>query len=263
VIIYIFGEGFDLPKLNGVCFAENMDSIVRIIQCALRASRLEEGNILKKAYMLIPTVDHDDFYETSASYNKIRTIIGNFANVDENISERLVVNTLTKRKDKRGPKTSGRGDDVLYFENSDLELKKLKLRLRKSKDLTSKLSMEEEEYIFYKALLKQHNIKNKREYDEFVHEDKKDDIERYFKQKGVWPENGWYGLLSIDTSKYPSSKDEWKRVCQEKNIKSMEEYKTYCEQLDSDLPSEPDKLYHKEWTSSIEVELGIIRPRRR
>ena len=122
--------------------------------------------------------------------------------------------------------------------------------------------MEEEEYIFYKALLKQHNIKNKREYDEFVHEDKKDDIERYFKQKGVWPENGmvWFAILTQVSIHHQRTNGS---ACQEKNIKSMEEYKTYCEQLDSDLPSEPDKLYHKEWTSSIEVELGIIRPRRR
>jgi len=261
--VFIFGEGFDLPKLNGVCFTENMVSVIRIIQCALRASRIEKGNILKMAYMLIPTVDHDDFYEDSTSHKKIRTIIGNLANVDENISERIIVNTLTKRKDKRGQKTPGRGDDVFDFENSDFELTKLRLRLRGSKDLKSKLSMEEEEYIFYKALLKEHDIKSKREYDDFVHEDKKDDIEGYFKLKVVWPDNGWYDLLSIDTSKYPSIKDEWKRVCKEKNIKSMEEYKTYCEKPDSDLPSEPDKLYHKEWTSSIEVELGISRPRRR
>ena len=33
--VFIFGEGFDLQKLNGVCFAENMVSIIRIIQCAL------------------------------------------------------------------------------------------------------------------------------------------------------------------------------------------------------------------------------------
>ena len=261
--VFIFGEGFDLPKLNGVCFAENMVSIIRIIQCALRASRIEKGNILKMAHMLIPTVDHDDFYEDSTSHKKIRTIVGNLANVDENISERLIVNTLTKRKDKRGQKTPGRGDDVFDFENSDFELTKLRLRLRMSKDLKSKLSMEQEEYNFHKALLKEHNVKSKREYDDFVHEDKKDDIEGYFKQNGVWPDSGWYDLLSIDTSMYPTSKDEWKRICKEKNIKSMEEYKTYCEQPDSDLPSEPDKLYHKEWMSSIEVELGISRPRRR
>ena len=189
--------------------------------------------------------------------------------MDENIDERLFVNTLTRRE----PQTEldidkwavgGNVVDEAYdFRNDDLELRRLRLRLRRSQDLKSKLSMEEEEYIFYKALLKEHNITSKAKYDRFVHDDKKDDIEGYFKQKGVWPDDGWYGLLSIDTSMYPSSKDEWKRACKDKNIKSMAEYKRYCEQPNSDLPSEPDKLYHKEWISSIEIELGISKPRRR
>jgi superfamily II DNA or RNA helicase len=267
--VYIFGEGFNLPKLNGVCFVENMVSIIRIIQCALRSARIERGNPNKISYLLVPFIDHGDFNEENASHKKVRTIVSNLGNVDENIDERLFVNTLTRTE----PQTERHNhnlafggnvvDEAYDFRNDDLELRRLRLRLRRSKHLKSKLSMEEEEYIYYKSLLKEHNIKSKREYDDFVHEDKKDDIERYFKQKGVWPDKGWYDLLTIDTSKYPSSKDEWKRVCQEKNIKSMEEYKTYCEQQDSDLPSEPDKLYHKEWTSSIEVELGISKPRRR
>ena len=264
--VYIFGEGFNLPKLNGVCFVENMDSVIRIIQCALRSARIERGNPNKKSYLLIPFIDNDDFNEENTSHKKIRTIISNLGNVDENIDERLFVNTLTKKKNeppkdknlKKNPK-----EEAYDFRNDDLELRRLRLRLRRSKDLKSKLSMEEEEYIFYKELLKEHNVKSKREYDDFVHKDKKDDIEKYFKQKGVWPDKGWYDLLSIDTSMYPTTKDEWKRACKEKNIKSMVEYKTYCEQPDSDLPSEPDKLYHKEWTSSIEVELGISKPRRR
>jgi superfamily II DNA or RNA helicase len=260
--VYIFGEGFNLPKLNGVCFVENMVSIIRIIQCALRSARIERGNPNKVSYLLVPFIDHDDFNEDNTSHKKVRTIISNLGNVDENIDERLFVNTLTKTKNKP-TKDKNLNEEAYDFRNDDLELRRLRLRLRRSKDLKSKLSMEEEEYIFYKALLKEHNVKSKREYDEFVHEDKKDDIEKYFKSKGVWPDKGWYDLLSIDTSMYPTTKDEWKRMCEEKNIKSMVEYKTYCEQPDSDLPSEPDKLYHKEWTSSIEVELGISRPRRR
>lgn len=260
--VYIFGEGFNLPKLNGVCFVENMVSIIRIIQCALRSARIERGNPNKISYLLIPFIDHDDFNEENTSHKKVRTIVSNLGNVDENIDERLCVNTLTKKKNK--PTNPEKPPEEAYdFRNDDLELRRLRLRLRRSKDLKSKLSMEEEEYIFYKALLKEHNVNSKREYDDFVHEDKKNDSERYFKKNGVWPDKGWYDLLSIDTIKYPSSKNEWKRVCKEKNIKNMEEYKTYCEQPDSDLPSEPDKLYHKEWTSSIEVELGISRPRRR
>lgn len=266
--VYIFGEGFNLPKLNGVCFVENMVSIIRIIQCALRSARIDRGNPNKISYLLIPFIDHDDFNQENPSHKKVRTIVSNLGNVDENIDERLFVNTLTKKRIPNGRDNDNgpaeeQEEEAYDFRNDDLELRRLRLRLRRSKDLESKLSMEEEEYIFYKALLKQHDIKSKREYDDFVHEDKKDDIERYFKSKGVWPDKGWYDLLSIDTSMYPASKDEWKRVCREKNIKSMEEYKTYCDQPDSDLPSEPDKLYHKEWTSSIEVELGISRPRRR
>ena len=267
--VYIFGEGFNLPKLNGVCFVENMVSIIRIIQCALRSARIERGNPNKKSYLLVPFIDHDDFNEENASHKKVRSIVSNLGNVDENIDERLFVNTLTRREpganrdNDNNPAEEQVEDEAYDFRNDNLELRRLRLRLRRSKDLKSKLSMEEEEYIFQKALLYQNNVKSKCEYDDFVHEDKKDDIERYFKSKGVWPDKGWYDLLSIDTSMYPTTKDEWKRVCQEKNIKSMEEYKTYCEQPNSDLPSEPDKLYHKEWTSSIEVELGISKPRRR
>lgn len=263
--VYIFGEGFNLPKLNGVCFVENMVSVIRIIQCALRSARIEIGNPNKISYLLVPFIDHDDFNEDNASHKKVRSIVSNLGNVDENIGERLFVNTLTSTKTKRNhdADSAKEQDDSYDFDNDDLELRRLRLRLRRSKDLKSKLSMEEEEYIFHQALLKEHNIKSKREYDDFDHEDKKDNIERYFKSNGVWPDNGWYDLLSIDTSMYPASKDIWKRMCKEKNIKSMTEYKTYCDQPDSDLPSEPDKLYHKEWTSSIEVELGISRPRRR
>ena len=220
--VYIFGEGFNLPKLNGVCFAENMVSTIRIIQCALRASRLDFSNNSKVAYILIPTVDHDDFYETSASHNKIRTIIGNLANVDENISERLMVNRLFNKKEKRGSNAFGRGD-VLDFENSDFELWNLRLRLRKSKDLKSKLSEEEEKYKEQQALFKENNVKTKSEYEEFEHEEKMLEIEKCFKALGVW--KGWYDLFSIDTSMYPSSKDKWKRVCQEKNILQAIDFK--------------------------------------
>jgi len=173
---------------------------------------------------LIPFIDHDDFNQENTSHKKVRTIISNLGNVDENIDERLFVNTLT-RKEPRTERDNDNGlaeeqeEEAYDFRNDDLELRRLRLRLRRSKDLNSKLSMEEEEYIFHKALLKEHNIKSKREYDDFVHEDKKDDIERYFKQKGVWSDKGWYDLLSIDTSKYPSSKDDWNRVCQKKILK--------------------------------------------
>lgn len=59
--VYIFGEGFDLPKLNGVCIAGNMKSETRIVQYLLRPNRLDFENPNKKAYVIIPYIDTDDW----------------------------------------------------------------------------------------------------------------------------------------------------------------------------------------------------------
>ena len=254
--VYIFGEGFNLPKLNGVCFVENMVSIIRIIQCAMRPCRNDEDNTSKIAYLLVPFIDNDNFNDETNSHKKIRSIVSNLGIEDENIEQRLIVEIVKKYK-KGQPKKPERSHYVL--ENDDLELRRLRLRLRRSKDLKCKMSEEEEEYLYHKAVLQ--NLNSKHEYDSFKYDDKIQDIELYFKKKGVWPDKGWYDLLSIDTSIYPTTKDEWKSKCKEKNIQSMMEYKRYCE-IESDLPLEPDKLY-KDWNSNIETELGITRPRRR
>jgi ERCC4-related helicase len=50
--VYIFGEGFDLPKLNGVTYAENMVSPIRMVQCGLRPNRLDKEKPNKIAYLL-------------------------------------------------------------------------------------------------------------------------------------------------------------------------------------------------------------------
>jgi superfamily II DNA or RNA helicase len=259
--VYIFGEGFNLPKLNGVCFVENMVSTIRIIQCALRPARIDRDNLSKTAYLLIPFIDNNDFNEETNSHKNIRSIISNLGNQDENIEQRLIVNTLTKRKYL--PQINNSHYVRYDLDNEDLELRRLKLRLRRSKDLKSKISEEEEEYLYHKTLLQKQNLKSKQEYDLFEYDDKIKNIEEYFKKKCVWPDKGWYDMLSIDTTNYPSTKEEWKRLCKEKNICSMKDYKEYSERPNSDLPLEPDKLYYKEWNSSIEVEIGIIRPRRR
>lgn len=254
--VYIFGEGFNLPKLNGVCFVENMVSTIRIIQCSMRPCRNDEDNTSKMAYLLVPFIDNDNFNDETNSHKKIRSIVSNLGIEDENIEQRLIVEIVKKYK-KGEQKKPERPHYVL--ENDDLELMRLRLRLRRSKDLKCKMSEEEEEYLYHKAVLQ--NLNSKHEYDLFKYDDKIEDIELYLKKKSVWPDKGWYDLLSIDTSIYPTTKDEWKSKCKEKNIQSMVEYKMYCER-ECDLPLEPDKLY-KDWNSTIETELRITRPRRR
>ena len=55
--VYIFGEGFDCPSLNGVVFSENMESDIRIVQSTLRPNRLDNDFPNKKAYIIIPYID--------------------------------------------------------------------------------------------------------------------------------------------------------------------------------------------------------------
>jgi predicted helicase len=83
--VYIFGEGFDLPKLNGVCIAGNMQSEIRIIQYLLRPNRLDENNPNKKAYIIIPYIDDPESNTNNKSFDTVRHIISQMRNIDEKI----------------------------------------------------------------------------------------------------------------------------------------------------------------------------------
>ena len=95
--VYIFGEGFDLPKLNGVVFGENMESDIRIVQSALRPNRLEKDNPDKIAYIMIPMVDQMEQDEDNHSFSKCRRIITKMGNFDERIKIRIKLATLTAK----------------------------------------------------------------------------------------------------------------------------------------------------------------------
>jgi len=89
--VYIFGEGFDLPKLNGVCIAGNIQSETRIVQYLLRPNRLELGNPNKKAYIVIPYIDTNGCETDKKSYDKVKTILSQMRNIDENIEHKIII----------------------------------------------------------------------------------------------------------------------------------------------------------------------------
>lgn len=260
--VYIFGEGFDLPKLNGVCIAANMQSETRIVQYLLRPNRLEITNPNKKAYIIIPYIDSDDWESENKSYQKVRNIISQMRNIDENIEQKIFV-SITKKEKKQNIKkredTIDYEDDYILEENS-VELNKIKLRLRYSKTLHSKFTEEQDEYNYVRSINESLNINSKKEYFE------KKDIhsnfialpEEYFKSKGVW--NNWYHFIGVDTSKFIQYKQDWITFCKEKNVKKLEEYYLLCEQYDI-LPREPADFY-KDFTN-IPSELNFNRNRRK
>ena len=219
--MYIFGEGFDLPKLNGVCIAGNMQSETRIVQYLLRPNRLESGNPNKKAYVIIPYIDTDEWETENKSYEKVRNIISQMRNVDENIEQKILVSSGKKHKKRRvteGEERKFEYEDYEFEENGS-ELNKIKLRLRYSKALGSKFTEEQDEYNYVRSINSSLNIQSKKEYIERKdsHNNFINSPEEYFKSKGVW--NNWYDFMGVDTSKFIQTKQDWINFCKEKSIK--------------------------------------------
>ena len=259
--VYIFGEGFDCPKLNGVVFAENMDSDIRIVQSTLRPNRLDNNFPNKKAYVIIPYIDTENFItDDDDSFNKCRKIIAKIRIVDEKIEQKINVVSLHKYKSSGIIKEKKQYYHII--ENGD-ELTKIILRLRYSKALGSIHSEEQDEYNYVKALNKELNIQSKEQYadsDKIIQNKHKNYIEQpdeYFKFKGVW--NNWYDFIGIDTKKFIQDKNKWIKFCKEKNVKSLDDYKELCK-LNEVLPINPADFY--KGFVSIPVELGLYTKRR-
>ena len=247
--VYIFGEGFDLPKLNGVCIAGNMQSETRIVQYLLRPNRLDFENPNKKAYVIIPYIDTDDWETENKSYDKVRTIVSQMRNVDENIEQKIFLSVGTKEKKEDTKKEDTKKEerrsyyqDYIFEENMG-ELNKIKLRLRYSKALGSKFTEEQDEYNYVRSINSSLNIKSKKDYiqQQDIHSNFIASPEEYFKSKGVW--NNWYDFMGVDTTKFIQSKEDWINFCKEKNIKSLEDYFEACEEYDT-LPKEPGEFYN-------------------
>tara|TARA_B100000768_G_scaffold181553_1_gene205025 strand:- start:590 stop:2857 length:2268 start_codon:yes stop_codon:yes gene_type:complete len=253
--VQIFGEGMDIPKLNGVVVAEHMESEIRIVQSLLRPHRLEEGNPEKEAFIICPFIDNNDELNNK-SFNKVKQIVKNMRNSDEDISSKINLNEFKKRPEPNNP-TSKLIPELVKGDAINLSI--LKTRLRKAKSLNSNFSEEKEEYLLCKEININKSIKNKKQY----FENKKrlsfiDDPENYFKKYGLW--NNWYDFLGIDTTKFIQDKEIWKKICKEYKIKNLDDYTEICLK-DSRLPPDPNDFY-LDYTN-LGNELGLLGKRRR
>lgn len=261
--VYIFGEGFDCPKLNGVVFGENMESDIRIVQSTLRPNRLDSEFPNKKAYVIIPYIDTENFITDNDSFDKCRKIIAKIRNVDERIEYKINVVSLNKSDSKSSSDSKEKIKYHHIIENGD-ELTKIMLRLRYSKALCSKYSEEQDEFNYVRQLNKKLNIQDKEDYSkESIKEYHERYIEyiknpeEYFRLKGAW--TNWYDFMGVDIKKFIQDKNDWINFCKEKNVKSLEDYYSLCEEY-SELPNEPVDFY-KDF-SNISHELRFNRTRR-
>ena len=258
--VYIFGEGFDCPKLNGVVFGENMDSDIRIVQSTLRPNRLDSNFPNKKAYVIIPYIDTTNFITDNMSFDKCRKIIAKIRNVDMNIEQKITVVSLN-------PTTTKHSDDMdkLTYHNiimNENELTKIILRLRYSRALCSQYTEEQDEYNYVKELNKMLNIQSKEEYANKIIKNKHtnyiENPEEYFKLKGVW--SNWYDFMGVDTMKFIQDKNDWIKFCKENNVKSLVEYNELCKLYEM-IPMNPADFYIG--FVSIPIELGLYTKRRK
>lgn len=262
--VYILSEGFDCPQLNGVVFAENMESEIRIVQSTLRPNRLDRNNPDKKAYIIIPYIDTKNFITNNDSFDKCRKIIAKIRNEDENIIYKINVLSLNNYNTNNNNNFIKKTNYNYIIENSD-ELNKIILRLRHSKALYSNYTEEQDEFNFIKQLNKELKLNNKEDYcQEFVkiyHEKYIEYIknpEEYFKLKGVW--TNWYDFMGIDTSNFIQDKNDWIKFCKENNVKSLTDYNNLCKLNELLLPANPADFY-KEFSNIIK-ELEINKNRR-
>ena len=255
--VYIFGEGFDCPQLNGVIFGENMVSDIRIVQSTLRPNRLNSDFPDKKAYVIIPYIDTENFITDNNSFDKCRKIIAKIRNVDEIIEQKIDVVSFDKPVYNTCKQS---GEKLIYHHiiNNAVELKKIILRLRHSKALGSIYSEEKDEYNYVKQLNKGLNIESKEEY--VIIKDRHVNYilnpEEYFKLKGVW--TNWYDFIGVDTEKFIQDKNDWIKFCKENNVVSIDGYYELCRVYDK-IPKNPSDFYIEFISIPIELEFKTKR----
>jgi superfamily II DNA or RNA helicase len=194
--VYCLGEGWDFPLLDGVVFAENMTSNIRIVQSALRASRKNKHQPYKITKIILPILNKDDWLEDNENpdLKKVREVIYQMGLEDETITQKIKVFRIDIEKQKQNPKEKEEREMVDTFGEYDDELTN-KLRLKTIKRTTLGTSYEKA-----RKIITDKNIKNKENYYEFCEKDNRLSKEPEIVFKGQF--TNWIEYLSIERIYY-------------------------------------------------------------
>ena len=128
--VYCLGEGWDFPLLDGVVFAENMSSNIRIVQSALRASRKNQKDPLKKTKIILPILNRDDWLENNENpdLKKVREVIYQMGLEDETINQKITVCRIDIKKQTTNKEKKRTINDNEFGDFDDELTTKLKLK---------------------------------------------------------------------------------------------------------------------------------------
>lgn len=158
--VYCLGEGWDFPLLDGVVFAENMTSNIRIVQSALRASRKNKKDTNKKTKIILPVLNRNDWLENTENpdLKKVREVIYQMGLEDETISQKMKVFRIEIEKQKPKPKEKEEREMLDEFGEYDDELTQ-KIRLKTIKRTALATTYEKA-----RKIIADKNIKSKESY---------------------------------------------------------------------------------------------------
>jgi len=195
--VYCLGEGWDFPLLDGVVFAENMTSNIRIVQSALRASRKNKKDTNKITKIILPILIRDDWLENNENpdLKKVREVIYQMGLEDETITQKIKVIRIDIKKQKpKSREGEGEGEMIDDFGDYDDELTQ-KLRLK-----TIKRSALATTYEKARKIIADKNIKSKESYYELCERDNRLSKEPEIVFKGQF--TNWIEYLSIERVYY-------------------------------------------------------------
>jgi superfamily II DNA or RNA helicase len=115
--VYCLGEGWDFPLLDGVVFAENMTSNIRIVQSALRASRKNKNDTYKKTKIILPILNSDDWleYNENPEWKRVIQVIHQMVLEDETVSHKIKIShmNIEKHKPKLKEKENEENEEIV------------------------------------------------------------------------------------------------------------------------------------------------------
>ena len=194
--VYCLGEGWDFPLLDGVVFAENMTSNIRIVQSALRASRKNKKDTNKKTKIILPILNRDDWLENNENpdLKKVREVIYQMGLEDETITQKIKVFRIEIEKQKPKPREKEEREMIDEFGEYDDELTQ-KLRLKTIKRTALATTYEKA-----RKIIADKNIKSKESYYELCERDNRLSKEPEITFKGQF--TNWIEYLSIERVYY-------------------------------------------------------------
>ena len=193
--VYCLGEGYDNHNIDGVVFAENMTSNIRIVQSALRASRKNKHQLNKITKIILPILNKDDWLENNNNpdLKKVREVIYQMGLEDETITQKIKVFNIEVKKHKISiSKKCINGVDNFGDYNEELTTK---LRLKTIKRTTLGTSYEKA-----RKIIDDKNIKSKESYYELCERDNRLSIEPELTYNGKF--TNWIEYLSIERIYY-------------------------------------------------------------